>query len=241
MRKALLARTLAAAALLLIGVGAPLARATLVYDTTSVGGLHDNPFGPAPLLDDVTFATGPVTITDMNFAYWNSDPSTPEDIDAVVTFWNNMNTGATGATTVNSGLLGSFTRHIGVVAGDATGTTGLFSLPMGITVPDTTVGVQINLVLTGTSTLSDVIPRLADSLPTVGTSADKYWSDDQNPGGSFTGGDAVTPAPATPNVHENFYLRLEGTVPEPSSLAAVLIPGLAWLGSRARLTRGRRR
>jgi hypothetical protein len=234
MRRALLAVTVAGALLM----RAATAGAVIQYDTTALGGQHDNPFGAAPLLDDVHFAAGPVTLSDMNFAYFNTT-STPEDVDALVTFWDNMNTAASGASVVNTTSLGNFRRHIGVIPGNGTGTTGLFSIPISVTVPDTTVGVQINYVLTTTNTLSDVVPRLADMLPTVGTTVDKYWSDDQNPGGSFQGQDAVDPNPGTPAIHENMYLRLDGTVPEPSALVAGVIPAVALVLSRARVRRGR--
>jgi hypothetical protein len=219
----------------------------ILYDTTT-SPLHDNSgFPAAPELDDCTFAgPGPISITAMDFAYWYRvdpfDPPAnplPEDVDALVTFWDNMNTSATGSAVVNSGSLGSFRRHIGVIAPNATGTAGLFTLPSAINVPDTTVGVQINFVLTNTTTISDVVTRIATNLPTVGSTVDKYWNDDLSPGGSFQGQDNVKPNPGTPGIHENMAIRLDGTgpssTPEPSS-AVVLLTGAAVLAVR----RGRR-
>jgi hypothetical protein len=105
--------------------------------------------------------------------------------------------------------------------------------PTPIVAPDNKVGVQINWVLTGTNTISDVVTRIATNLPTVGSTVDKYWNDDQNPGGSFQGQDAVLPNPGTPGIHENMALKLVGNVPEPASLS-LLIPAAATLSFRRR-------
>jgi hypothetical protein len=215
----------------LVDAAATVTRADSILYDTSTSPLHDNDgFAAAPQLDDVTFSSGPVSITGMNLAFWyRIDPfdpppnPQPEDIDLVVTFWNDVNTAATGTTIVNTNSLGSFRRHIGLIQPGATGTVGFFSLPSAINVPDNTVGVQVNYVLTTTNTISDVYNRIATNLPTVGTTVDKYWNDSINPGGVFQGQDNVNPNPGTPNIHENLYLRLNGTVPEPSSLA--LLPG----------------
>jgi hypothetical protein len=214
----------------------------ILYDTTS-GALHDNSgFPAAPQLDDAQFAVpSGATINAMDFAYWYRidpfDPPVnpqPEDVDALVTFWDNMNTAASGPTTVNTTSLGTFRRHIGVIAPDTTGFVGQFSVPTPIVAPDNKVGVQINWVLTGTNTISDVVTRIATDLPTVGTTVDKYWNDDQNPGGSFQGQDAVLPNPGTPAVHENMALKLVGNVPEPTSLSLLIPAAAAGLSARRR-------
>ncbi len=219
---------------MLIGALAQLGRAATLYDTTG-GGLHNNSFGPAPILDDMSIAGGPVTISLMDFAYVNYG-STAEDVDAVVTFWDNMNTAATGATTVNGSSLGSFTRHIGSIPGNGTGVVGLFVLPSAITIPDGNFGVEIEYVFTGTSDLSDVEPRLSNILPTTGSTIDKYWSRDQNPNATFfAGSDAVNQNFTNTGVHENLYLRLDGSVPEPASAV-----GFGVLAGLMKLRRQRR-
>ena len=205
------------------------AQVITLYDTTG-DGLHDNPFGPAAMLDDLNVAVGPVQLTAMEFGYHNT--GSDEDVDALVTFWDNMNVNATSSTVVNTGNLASFRRHIGVVPDGGVGTTGLFNLPSIINVPDDDFGVQIQFVLTNTNTLSSVEARLSDILPTIGTTADKYWSDDQSPGGSFQGMDAVSFNPGNPTVHENLYLRIDGTVPEPASIAGLVAMGFMSLGRR---------
>jgi len=230
-----------------VGASVRTARADIIlYDDTAAP-LHDNSgFPAAPQLDDVTFgiATG-ATINAMDFAYWyRIDPfdpppnPQPEDVDALVTFWDNMNTAASGATTVNTTSLGTFRRHIGVIAPDGTGFVGQFNVPTPIVAPDNKVGVQINWVLTGTNTISDVVTRIATNLPTVGSTVDKYWNDDQNPGGSFQGQDAVLPNPGTPGIHENMALKLVGNVPEPASLSLLIPAAVAALASRRRRAQG---
>ena len=227
-------RVLIALAVTCALVRAAAADVTL-YDTTLGGAAtrHDNPFGPAPLLDDVGIAQSTAKVTAMEFGYTNTGGAA-EDVDALVTFWDNMNIAATGAATVNTTSLGTFRRHIGSIASGATGSTGLFSLVSTINLPDNSFGVQINYVLTTTNTLSDVVATLADNLPAVGTSVDQYWSDDQSPGGVFQGQDAVFPNPGTPSIHENLYLRIDGTVPEPSAFAAIGVACAAGMCQRHR-------
>ena len=230
MRKIFLLATLACG--LSAGAGAGQAHADVLYDTTA-GDLHTNAFGPAPMLDDVTVAggAGPATITGMNFGFFNASTDA-EDVDAIVTFWDDMNTAASGSTVVNSGNLGSFRKPIGSVAGSATGTTGLFTLPAEIQVPDGAFGVQIDFVYAGSNDLSSVDALLSRNLPSVGTTEDKFWSDDGD--GVFRGSDAVLFNPNNPTTHANFYLRVDGVVPEPAS-AGVVMGALALAALRRRL------
>jgi hypothetical protein len=228
-------RVLIALAVTCAIAGAAAADVTL-YDTTLGGAAtrHDNPFGPAPLLDDIGVAQPSAKVTAMEFGFTNTSAAA-EDVDAVVTFWDNMNVAPVNPTdTVNTTSLGSFRRHIGSIAGSATGSTGLFSLVAPINLPDSSFGVQINYVLTTTNTLSELVATLADNLPAVGTTVDQYWSDDQNPGGVFQGQDAVFPNPFTPSIHENLYLRIDGTVPEPSAFAAIGVACAAGMCRRHR-------
>jgi hypothetical protein len=212
------------------------AQATRVYDTTTSPTTHTEAgFGAAPRLDDATLAggVGPIVIRAMNFGYANLGSSS-QNVDALVTFWDNVNINATGSTTVNSGNLGSFRRPIGPVAAGNTGTTGLFPLTTPISVPDTTVGVQIDFVLAGTNTPSEVAALLSSNLPTVGSTADKFWSDDQSPGGVFQGQDAVFYDGFSAD-HPNFYLALDTEpVPEPGTAAATVACGVVGLLRRRR-------
>jgi hypothetical protein len=228
MRRSFFLATAAVAALF----ASAAARGDVLYDTTA-GAQYTNVFGPAPMLDDVTVAAGPVTITGMNFGFRNTG-ATPEDVDAIVTVWDNMNTAATGSTVVNSTSLGSFRRPIGSILASGTGTTGLFNLATPINVPDATFGVSIEFVMAGTNDPSDVDALLSKNLPSPGTTSDKFWSDDGD--GVFRGSDVVNFNPSNPTTHANFYLRVDGIVPEPAS-AAVAAVGLALAAAR----RGRNR
>ncbi len=207
-----------------------------LYDTTAVPGQHTNVFGPAPMLDDATLLIGPASITGMNFGFRNAG-STAEDVDAVVTFWDNMNVNATGTTIVNSGNLGSFTRHIGSILAGGTGTTGMFNLASPIAIPDNTAGVEIEFYMTGTTDPSDVDALLSQNLPTIGATADKFWSDDFD--FVFRGNEAVIFNPNNPTVHANFFLRLDGFVPEPTC-AAALAAGALLMGRRRTKSNGTR-
>ena len=208
------------------------ARAATLYDTTT-GGTHTNGFGPAPMLDDATLVGPNATITAMNFG-WHNTSTDAESVDAIVTFWDNMNVNASGSTIVNSSSLGSFTKTIGSVAGSSTGSVGLFNLPTPITVADGNLGVEIDFVFTGTSDPADVDALLSTTLPSVGNTADKFWSDSND--GSFQGSEAVIFNPNNPTLHANFYLRLDGTVPEPTSAVAAVATGLLLMKRRRRNT-----
>ena len=226
--------TLTACGLFVAATATPAARAATLYDTTG-GGTHTNGFGPAPMLDDATLAGGGATITAMNFG-WHNSSTTAESVDAVVTFWDNMNVDASGSTIVNSSNLGSFTKTIGSVAGSSTGSVGLFNLPTPITVADGNLGVEIDYVFTGTSDPADVDALLSTTLPSVGNTADKFWSDSND--GSFQGSEAVIFNPNNPTLHANFYLRLDGTpLPEPASALGATLTGLLLLKRRRRPTR----
>ena len=225
MRRSSLLATVAGALCATAVVATRPVQATVLYDTTG-GVQHTNAFGPAPMLDDVGIASGPATITAMNFGFRNTSTD-PESVEAVVTFWDSMNTAATGTTVVNGTSLGSFRVAVGGIAGSATGTTGLFNLATPISVPDTSFGVQIDFVFTGTDDASDVDALLSKDLPTVGTTADRFWSDDGD--GVFRGNDAIIFNPGNPTTHANFYMRIDGVVPEPGSagVAGVALVSLA--------------
>jgi MYXO-CTERM domain-containing protein len=219
------ASALLSAILVLVLAGA--APADTLYDATGGTLFADEGFGAAARLDDATFTNAvatPVKITAMDFGYANIG-SGSQEIDALVTFWEEVNTSATGSTIVHTGNLGTFRHPIGAVAAGATGTTGLFTLASPVQVADGDVGVAIQFVLAETEDQADSVAVLNSTAPTIGTTVSGYWSDDFNTDGQFEGDEKVTPGMANPN--PNFYLRLDGeTVPEPVGLSLLGLAGL---------------
>jgi hypothetical protein len=216
------------AAIVALSALSPATRAAPVYDATS-GETFIFDFGPGftgvPTLDDVNLPAGtaPVTVRSMSFGYSNVTLD-PVDADAVITFWDNMNTAAAGGAVVNSVNLGSVRVPLGVIAGDETAILERFNLPTPVSLTDNALGVSIGFVEAGTNTPAEIVALLVPDAPTVGSSPPTVWIDNNPQDGTFTGDDeVVAPEPA------RMYLQLDSSaVPEPAGLvgAAVFMGGL---------------
>jgi hypothetical protein len=221
----------AAAAITVISGTVSDVRATVIYANLGPdAGPNPSNFGTS-MLDDINLPAGtaPVTVRSMSLGFRNYG-SSGQDVDVLVTLWDNMNTAATSSQNVNSTSLGTIRYHVGVVAGSATGTTGAFNLPTPISLADNSLGVQVQYVLTGTNTQSNISDRLVTTNPTTGTSSSRFWSDENPADGQFKGtntgsGEEITGA--------NLYLALDtSTVPEPASSGLIAAAMAALLKRR---------
>jgi len=223
-------RLIVLGAALALGVCAAAANAAIVFDTSTVG----TPWGDfyPNDLDDINAAGGgPVTIRSMLFGV---ESFADTDVDAIVTFWDSVDTSVPitdMSTVVNSDQLGSFRMPLGLISNGEVYTTGLFNLPTPITDSDGSFGVQIQVVLAGTDTMTyDVTPLLSAGefdYPTVGTSVQSYWQDVNESGSTFTGDEQA--------YYANLRLQLSDTVvPEPCGLALIGLAAFPLLLRRKR-------
>jgi hypothetical protein len=177
-----------------------------------------------PTLEDVNLPAGtaPVTVRSMSFGYSNAT-SDPLDADAIVTFWDNVNSAASGSQAVNSASLGSVRVPLGLIAGDQTAILEQFNLDSPIGLADNALGVSIGFVEAGTNTPAEVVALLTADAPTVGTSNPVVWIDNFPQDGTFIGDESTAGSDDA-----RLYLLLDGAaVPEPG-VAAVLGLGAAW-------------
>jgi hypothetical protein len=225
------------AAGLCIGVFASRTSAAIIYDTTTTtNDLLANPFGPAPMLDDVQFVlpsgAPPVNITGIRFAAGNV-AGTTQNVDVRVTFFESANTSAADETVVEFGQIGSpiLFSNLSVPANGSNIFNFTFASP--VQVSDGNAAVRLTFFNAGTSTVSsNVDAMLAIDLPTVGNTFDGYWTDAGTFNQSFTGDERVD---GTEEIHANFYLRLEGEpVPEPATVGLLGILGTTCLLIRRR-------
>lgn len=216
----------------------PGASAETVYDATT-GTLFENPLGPAPVLDDLTLVlpsgTPPINITGVSFGARNVDEA-DQTVDLLLTFFDNANTAAVDAQTVESGLIGT-ARISNVVVPAADKETFIRQLASPLQLPNGTVAVRLTFVAPTTTTVSEVVDALAVSeLPTIGNTVDKFWSDQGVFNQTFTGSEQVEPdLLAEPPIHANLYLRLEGVaVPEPGTVGLLAAGSILLLRRRSR-------
>lgn len=208
------------------------AGAVPVYNATT-GETFIFDFGPGftgvPTLDEVNLPAGtaPVTIRSMSFGYSNAT-SDAVDADAIITFWDNMNTAASGSQVVNSVSLGSMRVPLGLIAGDETAILEQFNLDTPIALADNLLGVSIGFVEAGTNTPAEIVALLTPDAPTVGTSNPLVWIDNFPQDGSFIGDESTAGSDDA-----RVYLLLDSAgVPEPGTVAMLGL-GAAWgLGAR---------
>lgn len=213
------------------------AHAALVYNSVSGTLFADESVGPAPRLDAGRFASGggPVVVEGINFGGLNIGTTT-QTVEAVVTFYDDVDSDATGNTVVTSGPpLATFTFAFGEFGPGGGGTTG-FTLPTPVAFPDDDFGISIAFEIFGTDNPSTVVAMLVDAPPTTGTSTAGYWSDHVNPDGQFQGSERILPS-AGGNTQANFHLTMIGQIPEPTAAAGLLGTTALLLARRRRTGR----
>lgn len=192
------------------------------------------------VLDDVNLdGSGPQNISSITVGIVvDAATGTAAPFDLHVLIWDDLDFAAGATDPVPSNL----TAHI--VSGAWSGLTGsedepgLYALTLdltgfgGIDVDDPNLGVELRFNLTGTEVASpDVTELFAGGGPTVGTSEDIYWSDDNPMDGVITGGEGYFFGGEP--LLSNFYLEMDSApVPEPASMAILGMGALALLRRR---------
>jgi hypothetical protein len=244
-----------AVAAVALALGASVARANSVYDSTfGAGGAGtagllfttNNPnasFGDDLTLDP-SLAVGDRVVRGVNFAFVVPANVTVPDSDAIVTFYDTEDGTAAGTTVALTNPLGAARVHIGAIASAATNrgfTTGFFDIQDqtagGVAIPDGVGGVSIRFVATGTNDIlpgTTITPGLSTGTVGVGSNVLTYIYLDGFAGapldGSYTGAERVGFGGANAN-NNKLWLQLDN-VPEPGSIGMLLV-GVAAL-ARAR-------
>src|SRR5687768_6006397 len=177
------------------------ARGQTIYDAKGAVYSHDL---ASPLLDDVRVgppgATGPTTVRRVGFGFVN-ETDTDESVDVLITFYQAVDPSAAGSDAAASVPIRTYRHFVGTVLGNPTGPIlrDPITLPDGgVTIAGTSVGVSFDYVLHDTNTPSVVTPLLQNMLPTVGSTVDRYWADDDRDG-TFRGSEAVNVDPNFPH------------------------------------------
>ncbi|RYG20159.1 PEP-CTERM sorting domain-containing protein, partial [bacterium] len=196
--------------------------------------------------DDFNFApvgTNPAATVDNLVLGYYYNSNTIQDFDIQISIYKDMDLVTTDPTThVLSNL--AYTTTYRVKAADiAVGANETQSIDVGgffLGSVDNTAtsnhGIELKFLNAGTSDLSSSVTALfkGDMNPTVGESADVYYRE-SNGNGFLDGGDARNFASS--NLKANLYMRMNGdiqAVPEPASMTALALGGLAMLRRRKR-------
>ena len=235
-------RRLALIAVVAIGlVGAANAQDPVVYQNTggpyyywSDGGtgnwptivsIDDGHFNTATDVYEITQLAYAVAVVDQDPG--NPEPVLPVDFRMVVNLYNGLPSGSDySAATTPANWLGGFSQDW--IGYDSKGTNlyaAAVNLPTPIYVPGQNFIVEFSCIDPVTGELSNLAsPVLSVGGPTVGTSDDLLFIDDNLSGTYEMPGEAYVwqPDPDNPNYQFSYYLRLRGkttAIPEPATLA----------------------
>jgi hypothetical protein len=191
-------------------------------------------------LEDGTFGgpAGPHTIGGVNLGYFNGSVS-PVGVDVLVNFYDTVDYSVLAPGVINSGPVGG-TYRFHFTAAPGTNETGFMNLPSLLAFPDSTFGMVVRFVNTGTSvTTTGIEPIFFGPGVQIGSSDDDFGADTGNDG-SFDGtlldnqqnpiaGDVYTWGSGAAS--GNLYFEIS-SVPEPALLGLIGLAGLTVLGRR---------